>query len=169
MLESNIKGDLVIALDRISDPGNLGTIIRTAYWFNVSTIILSKDSADPFNQKVLRSSQGGVFNTNIIEDADLLMELQNLKSKGYKIYLFTLDASNSLSKLAESEEFCKSGESEKSVLVFGNESSGISEEILGSDDEFISIKIDGYTDSESLNIGISCGIALYEFRKHTSN
>nr|HMQ80802.1 RNA methyltransferase [Ignavibacteria bacterium] len=82
------SGDLIIALDKVSDPGNLGTIIRTAYWFGVDWILLSDGSADPYNPKVVRSTQGGIFHTNITEDAELAAELKKLESKGYSVYLF---------------------------------------------------------------------------------
>lgn len=158
--ESNIQGELAIALDRVSDPGNLGTIIRSAYWFSVKTILLSKDSADPFNQKVLRSSQGGLFHTNIIEDSDLQSKLTEASSSGYGVYLFDVNAD---AKLQEIVLPATSDKPRKAVIVFGNESSGISEELLSSG--YQRIKIDGYSRSESLNVAISCAIALYEFRK----
>ncbi len=151
------QGDLIIALDRVSDPGNLGTIIRTAYWFGVDQILLSEGCADPYNPKVVRSTQGGIFYTGITEDADLAAELKKLESKGYSVYLFTLDAEMSLSQIS------KSIESGKSVLVFGSEAHGISNEII--EKGFKKVKIEGYSASESLNVAISAGIALYEFKK----
>lgn len=150
-------GELVIALDRVSDPGNLGTIIRTAYWFGVKNIILSKECADPYNPKVIRSTQGGIFHLNITEDAGLLSELNQFRSNGYSVYLFTLDAEKLLSQLS------KSGEIRKSVLVFGSEAHGISKELIESG--FEKLKIEGYSKSESLNVAISAGIALYEFKR----
>ncbi len=158
LTKTNSPGDLIIALDKVSDPGNLGTIIRTAYWFGVDQILLSEGSADPYNPKVVRSTQGGIFHTNITEDADLAVELKKLESKGYSVYLFTLDAEMSLSQTS------KSSESGKSVLVFGSEAHGISKEIM--DMGFEKVKIEGYSASESLNVAISAGIALYEFKQH---
>lgn len=155
--------DIILALDRISDPGNLGTIIRTAYWFNIPQILLSKGSADPYNPKVIRSTQGGLFHTTITEDAELAEELKKLQSKGYSVYMFTLDAEKSLSQIFQSEKSDKFEKSDKSVLVFGSESQGISKELL--DMDFERVKIEGYSGSESLNVAIAAGIALYEFRK----
>lgn len=154
------NSNIIIALDRISDPGNLGTIIRTAYWFGVKTILLSRECADPYNPKVIRSTQGGIFHTNIIEDSDLTVELGKLKSAGHSVYLFTLDAQNFLSGLREKESISANS---RSVLVFGNESHGISHEILNSG--FDRVKIKGYSESESLNAAVSCAIALYEFTR----
>ncbi|MBE2219791.1 MAG: RNA methyltransferase [Ignavibacteria bacterium] len=151
---------LIIALDRISDPGNLGTIIRTAYWFGVNTIMLSRDCADPYNPKVIRSTQGGIFHTDIVEDADLLTELKRLEATGYEACLFTLDAERYLAELRKDNAVLNSS---KSILVFGNESHGISQEII--DAGFRKVKIRGYSQSESLNAAISCAIALYEFTR----
>lgn len=158
----NADGNIIIALDRISDPGNLGTIIRTAYWFGVKTILLSRECADPYNPKVIRSTQGGIFHTNIIEDADLSEKLGELKSAGHTVYLFTLDAPNFLSELRGKDSF---SDDSKSVIVFGNESHGISQEILEAG--FDRLKIKGYSESESLNAAVSCAIALYEFTRGT--
>lgn len=158
--------DIILALDRISDPGNLGTIIRTAYWFDIHQILLSIGSADPYNPKVIRSTQGGIFHTTITEDAVLSEELKKLQREGYSVYLFTLDAEKTLSQIFKSYESDKSEKSEKtikSVLVFGSESHGISKEII--DMDFERVKIKGYSGSESLNVAIASAIALYEFRK----
>lgn len=146
------NSDLIIALDKINDPGNLGTIIRTAYWFGVSTILLSENSADVFNSKVIRSSQGGVFHSIIEEDVDLNSKLMELSKNGYRVFLFTLDADTFLDKVKPEAN---------SVLVFGSEAHGISEELLNSGHE--RVKIRGYSECESLNVGISAGIALYKF------
>ena len=162
MSQGSVNGNsnIIIALDRISDPGNLGTIIRTAYWFGVNTILLSRECADPYNPKVIRSTQGGIFHTNIIEDADLLAGLNELKSAGHEVYLFTLDAENFLAEVRNTNDVSANS---KSVLVFGNESHGISQEII--DCGFTKLKIKGYSQSESLNAAVSCAIALYEFTR----
>lgn len=143
-------------MDRVSDPGNLGTIIRTAYWFGVKQIVLSRDSADPYNPKVVRSTQGGIFYTNIIEDADMCDLLKNYVTAGYKVYLFTIDGSQKLSEVVIDHN------SGKSVLVFGSEAHGISEELLNMD--FEKVKVEGFSECESLNVAISAGIALYHFK-----
>jgi RNA methyltransferase, TrmH family len=148
-------GKVIVALDKINDPGNLGTIIRTAYWFNAGAILLSENSADVYNSKVLRSSQGAVFYSNIHEDVSLPDKLAELKAQGYTIYLFTLDAEMNLDEIEGSVK------KDKSVIVLGSEAHGISEELLSN--EYIKVKIRGYSSCESLNVGISAGIALYEF------
>lgn len=149
-----ISGDMIVALDRVNDPGNLGTIIRTAYWFNAGSVLVSENSADAFNSKVIRSSQGAVFFTNIIEDADLNIQLPKLKSEGYNVLLFTLDAENYLDEIEPKGN---------NILVFGSEAHGISDELLQCD--YNRVKIRGYSDCESLNVGVSAGIALNHFAK----
>ncbi len=161
------KGNIVIALDKLSDPGNLGTIIRTAYWFGVKTILVSEDSADPYNPKVIRSSQGGIFHINVNEDKDLPKELTRLKSDGYSVYLFTLSADKTLQDIYLSEtKSDKSDKFGKSVIVFGSEAHGISKEIL--EMGFDQVRIEGKSGCESLNAAIACGIALYELRNNVS-
>ncbi len=151
---NNKSGNIIIALDKISDPGNMGTIIRTAWWFGVKDIWLSEDCADPYNSKVIRSTQGGIFHVNIREDLDLRSHLLASAKNGYKVYLFTLDAENRLNDIAETNN---------SILVFGNEAHGISGEILSCG--FDKVKINGFSDCESLNAAISAGIALYHFKR----
>lgn len=147
-------GNIIIALDKVSDPGNLGTIIRTAYWFGVKDIILSEDCADPYNPKVIRSTQGGVFHVNLFEDTELAAEFKKLKQDNYKIYLFALESEKFLEQISGNN---------KSVLVFGSESRGISNDLLN--EGFETVKIKGNSDSESLNVAISAGIALHHFTK----
>jgi RNA methyltransferase, TrmH family len=147
-------GKVIVALDKINDPGNLGTIIRTAYWFNAGAILLSENSADVYNSKVLRSSQGAVFYSNIHEDVNLPAKLADLKAQGYTVYLFTLDAQINLDEIGSAKK-------DRSVIVLGSEAHGISEELLST--EYIKVKIRGYSSCESLNVGISAGIALHEF------
>lgn len=149
------EGEIILALDRINDPGNLGTIIRTAYWFNVKTILLSENSADVFNSKVIRSSQGGVFHVNVKEDCNLEEQLLKNKMNNAGVYLFTLDGNTSLNEARKQEG--------KKILVFGNESHGISPEI--DNPGYYKVKIDGKSSCESLNVAISCGIALYEISR----
>lgn len=147
-----LNSDIIIALDHINEPGNLGTILRTAYWFNLKTVLLSSGSVDVFNSKVLRSSQGALFHLNILSDADLTKELLRLSSAGFQILLFEPDAEFSLSGIDKPGKY---------VLVFGNESGGISHLLL--DMRYKRIKIDSFSGCESLNVAVACGIALHQF------
>jgi len=155
-IDENISGNLVIALDNLNDPGNLGTILRTAYWFDVSYVVLSNNSVDIHNPKVLRGSQGAVFNIPILQNIDLGEYLDKKHIEGWKIILTSLDSPNYLEDLSFSN-------SDKIIFVFGNEAAGISENILG-DQRFKKVKIRSYSDCESLNVGISAGIVLNEYR-----
>jgi TrmH family RNA methyltransferase len=146
-------GKIIISLEKISDPGNLGTIIRTAFWFGIKDIILSQGSADVYSPKAIRSTQGGIFHTEITENADLSALLNNLYRKGYKIYLLSSKAETVLESITPAE---------KCVIVIGNESHGISEELFKS--EYNSIAIKGFSKCESLNAAIAAGIAMHYFK-----
>lgn len=146
------ESELILALDGIQDPGNMGTIIRSAISFGATDIILSKDSVDIYNEKVLRATQGGIFKVNIIRD-DLVRCLNNLKKEGYKVIATALKDAKSIDNIK------KDG---KIVLVMGNEGNGISDEVLQISDERAYIPIN---EMESLNVAVACGICLYEFRR----
>ena len=138
----------VIMLDDIKDPGNLGTIIRSAVAFNYNTIILSKECVDIYNQKVIRSSEGMLFNINIIID-DLEKYIYILKDKNYKIY--STDVVTGVSPKKEND---------KHVLIIGSESKGVSENIKSLADQ--NLKLDMNSLCESLNAGVSASILMYE-------
>ena len=97
-----IKGNHILALDNIQDPGNLGTIIRSAVAFNIDTIILSKNTVDLYNSKVLRSTQGMIFNINIVV-SDLEKEIKELKNKNYKILTTKVDGGNLIKNIEKKE------------------------------------------------------------------
>jgi TrmH family RNA methyltransferase len=152
-LHNSEKNKLIIALDNINDPGNLGTIIRTCYWFNVDKILISRNSVDLYNPKVLRASQGAIFHTDIITEAEIRAELLQLKDE-YKILLTDLEAKKNLSDFSIKKN-------DRYIIVFGNEANGISEEIKKQG--FDMIKIDSFSNCESLNLSVSAGIILYQF------
>jgi TrmH family RNA methyltransferase len=146
----NIGGNLIIALEKISDPGNLGTIIRTAYWYGIETVLVSEGSADIYNSKVLRSTQGAIFHVNVNETSDFAKQLEKFSRLGYGIYLLNPDGKSAIGK----EKI-----SEKAVLVFGNEAEGISKSLQSSD--YKTLRIDGFSKCESLNVAVSAGIAMH--------
>jgi TrmH family RNA methyltransferase len=152
--ESLYKSKLIIALDKINDPGNMGTIIRTAYWFGVDSIVISEDSVDIHNPKVLRSTQGALFHVDIYNEVNLPGTLENLKKHGLKTYLLDVKGEKNLSSITPGE---------KTIFVFGNEAGGISEDIRNKGYE--RVKIEGFTNCESLNVSATCAIALYEFTR----
>lgn len=146
---------LIVALENVSDPGNLGTIIRTSYWFGADAILLNPGCVEMYNSKVIRSTQGALFHTRILENAELTNTLNNLKKQGFIINIMTLDGDSRLQNIDGSM---------KSVFVFGNESKGISGSLKQQD--FIKVRIEGYSNCESLNVSVSCGIALFQYRKY---
>lgn len=153
------KGNIICALDNINDPGNLGTIMRTCWWFGIEDIIIGKDSVDIYNSKVIRASQGAIFNLFIESGLNLVKELEILNDNGYEIIITDLSAVDTLSKY-------KFHKGKKYVIIFGNEANGISPEIK-SMPFFKKIKIESYSNCESLNVASSAAIILYEVKKTT--
>lgn len=150
-----ISGDLVIALDGVQDPGNVGTVIRTACWFGVRDVLLGKGCADLYNPKVMRATQGAMFYANVHRNIDLTEQLKRLKAGGYRIHSTTL-ASNAVNVFDFSED-------DKSVLVLGSEARGVREHILKISDSLLYIPKRG--GGESLNVAVSAGIFMAELTK----
>ena len=148
-----IKGNHILALDNIQDPGNLGTIIRSAVAFNIDTIILSKNTVDLYNSKVLRSTQGMIFNINIVV-SDLEKEIKELKNKNYKILTTKVDGGKLIKNIEKKEKF---------VIIIGNEGNGVSEQLQQLSDEYIYIKMN--EKCESLNAAVATSIILYELSR----
>lgn len=145
--ERKVEGDKILILDNIQDPGNLGTIIRSAVAFNISTIILSDDCVDLYNDKVIRSSEGMIFNINIVRKK-LIEIIPKLKENGYTVYATTVNGSGYFEN------------DHKIALVIGNEGNGIKENILNLCDKNITIKMN--KECESLNAGVAASILMYE-------
>lgn len=148
--ESTISGNKILLLDRLQDPGNLGTIIRSAVAFNFDTIILSNDTVDLYNSKVLRSTQGMLFNINILRQ-DLTSVINELKNNNYTIYGTKVDNGNDVKKINNTNKF---------ALIIGNEGTGISNNILKQCDKYLYIKMNN--NCESLNAGVAASILMYE-------
>lgn len=153
--ESNIIGDKILMLDEIQDPGNLGTIIRSAKAFNVDTIVLSPNTVDIYNPKVIRATQGMVFHTNIVIK-DLIPTIDELKQNGIPIYGTKVDNGKDVREL-------KANDKNKYCLIMGNEGNGVSKEILDKCDVYLYIKMN--ENVESLNVGVATSILLYELNK----
>lgn len=154
-VQDKINSDSIpfIALDGINDPGNLGTIIRTADWFGFRKILLSSDSADRFNSKTVRATMGSLFRLNILQVDDLAEELLNNYSD-FDIFAASLQCKTDLSSIKPKEKF---------GIVFGSEAHGISPKVLKTiKNHFI---IPGKGQAESLNVAVSVGISLYNFSK----
>ena len=146
-------GSKLLLLDDIQDPGNLGTIIRSSVAFNIDTIVLSKNSVDLYNSKVLRATQGMVFNINIIK-RDLNEFITNLKEDNYKIYGTKVNGGKSLKNVEKCEKF---------AIIMGNEGQGVKESLLNMCDEYL--YIDMNNSCESLNVAVATSIILYELDK----
>lgn len=147
------KSGIILATDAIQDPGNLGTIIRTACWFDVAGILIGTGTADPFHPKVVRSTAGA---TGVLPylSGNLNELLESFEKESWTTFL--LDAGKDSLNLDDRAP------STKSILVVGNEGNGISNELFGKGRH--RSKIDGNSDQmESLNAAIACSIALYQF------
>ena len=148
-----ITGNRLLILDNIQDPGNLGTIIRSAVAFNVDTIILGDDCVDLYNEKVIRATQGLIFNINIVINK-LEALIPELKQNQYKIYATKVTDGKSLKNIEKSEKF---------AIIMGNEGSGVKSSLLNACDEYL--YIDMNKTCESLNVGVATSIILYELDK----
>ncbi len=147
-ISNNLKDLPGIYLWKINDPGNLGTIIRTASWYGIKNIFLSPDSVDPYNPKVVRATMGAFFHVNIHKDKAFDELYNDLKNQNVIFYSADLNVENpEMLQLKQN-----------SILCFGSESHGTPEYILNKSDKILSIPKFGY--GESLNLGISVGIIL---------
>jgi len=148
------NGDFYLALDNIQDPGNLGTIIRTANWFGVRTIFCSEDTVDAFNPKVVQSTMGALFSTNLIY-TPLSPLLEMAKEKKIPIFATSLSGTN-----IYHQQFKETG-----LIVMGNESKGVSNEISMQVDQNIKIPAFNPNPIESLNVAVAASIVLAEIRR----
>ena len=146
----NTYGEKVLILDRIQDPGNLGTIIRSAVAFNIKTIICSPDTVDFYNPKVVRASQGMMFHIPILVK-DTKEVINELRKNDYKIVGTKVTNGKDVRTASIYSHF---------ALIIGNEGQGISKEIDEMCDEYLYIKMN--ENCESLNASVAASILLYE-------
>ncbi len=151
--EDENYGNKILILDNVQDPGNLGTIIRSCVAFNVNTLILSEDTVDLYNSKVLRGSQGMNFHLNIIR-RDIKSEIEKLKENNYKIYGTNVKDGIRIKNVKDLKKY---------AIIMGNEGLGLKEEIKDLTDE--NIYIDMNISCESLNVAVATSIILYELNK----
>lgn len=142
----------VLLLDDIQDPGNLGTIVRTAHSFGFDIIYASKNCVDLYNEKTIRSTQGALFHVPY-EQISLEEIIVQLKQDGFKVFATSLHNAIPLSKAEECE---------KLAIVLGNEGSGVHDHIIDLCDTSIKIEMNAF---ESLNVAVAGGICMYYFRK----
>ncbi len=147
----NFNEDIIVVLDDIQDPGNLGTILRTVDSVGLSQIIVSKKSGDVYNSKVVRSTMGAIFRVNVIESENLKDTIKEIKKHKFNVISTSLDTDKSLYDINLN----------KTVIVIGNEANGVSKEIQELSD--IKIKIPMLGKTESLNASVATGVVLYEY------
>ena len=149
---TNEIGNHILVLDRIQDPGNMGTIIRSAVAFDVDTILVSEDSVDIYNSKVIRATQGLLFHIPI-RVCHLKDQLLELKAKGYPIYVTKVDGGEDVRNITDQNQY---------VLVMGNEGSGVSQEIMEVATNYLYIPMN--QKCESLNVGVATSILLFALK-----
>lgn len=149
--EINYQEDILVILDNIQDPGNLGTIIRTVDSIGISQIILSKGTVDPYSPKVVRATMSGIFRVDMIETEDLSQTIGEIKKHNFKVIATSLATSKNMYDI----------QYHKTAIIIGNEANGVSKEIMALADEKVKIPMLGKT--ESLNAAVATGIVLYEY------
>lgn len=151
--------NLILFLDGIRDPGNLGTIIRTAKWFGITEIVCSDDCVDAYDRKVVQSTMGALFHVNLVY-SDSETALKTSIQKGFSI-IGTAMNGTSVYDLARPQ---------KTTLVIGSESHGMRQEVANICDDTCSIpNLEEAQKIESLNAGIATAIVLSELTRKTSN
>lgn len=150
-----IKGN-VILLDGLQDPGNVGTIIRSSVAFNIDTIVVGDNTVDIYNEKVLRASEGMLYNVNIVKK-NLIDAIKYLKDNNYTVIGTKVDGGKNIKDINV----------DKYAFVVGNEGNGISNEVLDLCDEYVYIKMNAA--AESLNVGVASSIIMYEINNKVLN
>lgn len=142
----------VLLLDGVQDPGNLGTLIRTAVSFSFDAVYCSLETADVYNEKTVRSTQGALFHIPVIYE-ELTETVSRLKKDGFVLVGTALRNARGMKRIAPRK---------KMAFILGNEGQGVSETMLACCDERLFIEMHGF---ESLNVAVAGGIVMYEFQK----
>lgn len=150
--EREITSSCVLVLNGVSDPGNLGTILRTALASGFTDIILDEQCADVYAPKVVRSAMSAIFSLNLIRVKQLEESVLQLKKMGYAVYGAALTE--------QAKSIYETDFSQKTALVFGSEANGITEAILSLTDGVYVIPMN--EEIESLNVAVAAGISMYE-------
>jgi len=152
-----VNNNLIIALDNINDPGNVGTILRSCDWFGITSVYLSEGCAEIFNPKTIRSSMGSIFRINFVEDVNLIDIIAKQKNKGYLSFATDLNGTN----------IYKFSFPPKGIIIFSNEANGPSKELLNAVNGVITIPKFG--NAESLNVSTASAVILSEYAKRIFN
>lgn len=153
--EIKYNEDFILVLDNIQDPGNMGTILRTLDSINISQIVISKNSTDVYNPKVIRSTMGAIFRVNIIVSDNLVDTIEEIKKQKYKVLATSLKGAKNIYDI----------NFKKTAVVIGNEANGVSNEVLEKVDTHIKIPMLGRT--ESLNASVAASVIMYEYVRQT--
>lgn len=148
----------LVLLENIQDPGNLGTILRTAEGAGVDGIILSRDCVDIYNPKVIRSTMGGIYRMPFLYADDLLETIDLLKNKNIPVYAAALE---------KSQDYDKPDYSKGCAFVIGNEANGLKEETIQKAGCCVRIPMEGAV--ESLNAGVATSLLVYEAYRQRRN
>ncbi len=140
-----------LLLDGVQDPGNLGTLIRTAVSFSFDVVYVSEDTCDLYNDKAIRSTQGALFHMPVIR-ANLVDVVKQLQKDGFTIVATSLEESETMSEIPKSEHM---------GFIFGNEGQGVSKVLQHEANHRLRIEMHGF---ESLNVAVAGGIVMYQYR-----
>lgn len=151
---NNEPNNFLLFLNGIQDPGNMGTIIRSADAFKVNGIIMGEGCVDPYNSKVVRATMGSIFRVPLYFINDDMETLLELRENKYKIYATSLEGSIPNYDITYNDKF---------VIIIGNESNGVDNDIIRMSDKLIKIPMPGF--AESLNAGVAASIIMYEGMK----
>ncbi len=155
-----LENSPLLYLDDVQDPGNVGTLLRSALSFGYHNVFLSKKTADPYSHKALMASQGAIFglNVHVSKEDDPLLDAQKLREDGY--FLLSTDLRNAL-PLSDIKTLPPSF-----ALILGNEGQGVDPHISQFSDQCVRIEMEGI---DSLNVGVAGGILMYNLRKVISH
>ncbi|MHC1720642.1 MAG: TrmH family RNA methyltransferase [Clostridiaceae bacterium] len=149
-LEAERQEGFYVLADKIQDPGNLGTIIRSAHASKALGVIITKGTVDVYNDKTLRSTMGSIFHVPVIEDEDLSY-LDRLRASGFKLIASSLDTQNNFFQA----DLCGNV-----IIAVGNEGAGLSSDIMDKADILVQIPMPG--GAESLNVSAAASIMMFE-------
>lgn len=150
--EVPVFGSRILILDGVQDPGNLGTLIRTAVSFSFDCVVVSKDTVDLYNDKTIRSTQGAMFHIPVIR-CDLYETITSLQKEGVMCIATSLEESKTMKEIPSCERM---------AFVLGNEGQGVHPEIQSLCNERLRIEMHGF---ESLNVAVAGGIIMYSYRR----
>lgn len=159
-LEDLLKGEKrhLLVLDNLQDPGNMGTIVRTAEGAGVTGVIMSRDCVDIYNPKTIRSTMGSIYRMPFYYAEDILKAICKIKDAGIKVYAAHLDGEKSY----DEEDYAFS-----CAFLIGNEGNGLREETSKMADHYIIIPMSG--EVESLNAAIAASVLMFEVKRQRRN